>query len=248
MAYAAPGPAPAFGEAAHRVNTGDRLMPFSDARERKSRSRAVVRAIERRTNPWYVVCALVVVVMWLARYSRREVVSKRHVRRHRDGLDGDLREALARIGQSENDLFEARKSRERYVRENDSLRAELETVRHEAETWKLEAEKAKKTSDSELGCEKQLKEAKLEAEHARHEKKGCELELERAKHEAQFTREHIKEEVIKEETEALEKRIVEDEKAEASQLDAESPIKSKTDEPKEVNTSSAGTGASARRL
>ena len=124
----------------------------------------------------------------------------------------------------------------------------METVRHEAETWKLEAEKAKKTSDSELGCEKQLKEAKLEAEHARHEKKGCELELERAKHEAQFTREHIKEEVIKEETEALEKRIVEDEKAEASQLDAESPIKSKTDEPKEVNTSSACTGASARRL
>jgi len=189
------------------------LMPFSDAAQKK-RKNATIAKIERTFNPWHIIGVCCVVMLWFTYYSRKEVLSKRVVRRHRDGLEGDLRDARARMGTLERDLFAKNKDYERVVREMDSLRTESETMKHELKEAKLELERTDAHVSTSKGCQKELESVKKDMELLRHKSRVTELELERAQHELKFNREHIKEEVIKEDIEELEKQIKEDEKAE----------------------------------
>jgi hypothetical protein len=102
------------------------------------------------------------------------------------------------------------------------MRREHETTKHELEAKKIEvkehveraASKPVRAGDVST-CQKEVKTLKTEMELMRHKCRVTELELERAKHEAEFMKEHIREEVIKEDIEQLEKQIEIDEKAEA---------------------------------
>lgn len=214
-AYGAPGPAPGAYDASAGVRNAPGLMPFEDARERKRRG-GPAAAVAKRANPWYVLLVVVVMFLWLARYSRKEVVSKREVRRHRDGLEGDLRDARARLTTLESELFKKNKDYESVVRLVDGMRSDLESAKHEAASAKLEAEKAaneiaqRKANTYEDGCVKELEKLKKDSELARHKCRVTELELERAKHEAMFSKQHIKEEVIKEDIADLDKALRED--------------------------------------
>lgn len=227
-AYGAPGPAPGVYDPGAGVRQAPGLMPFEDARERKRRG-GPAAAVAKRTNPWYVLLVVVVMFLWLARYSRKEVVSKRAVRRHRDGLEGDLRDARARMTTLENELFQKNKEYERVVRLVDGMRSDLETAKHEAASAKLEAEKAaneiaqRKANTHEDGCKKELENLKKESELARHKCRVTELELERARHEAMFNKQHIKEEVIKADIADLDQAL----KADIDQLKAEAAAEAK---------------------
>lgn len=232
-AYGAPGPAPGVYDPGAGARNAPGLMPFEDARERKRRG-GPAAAVVKRTNPWYVVLVVLVMFLWLARYSRKEVVSKRAVRRHRDGLEGDLRDARARMTTLENDLFKKNKDYEQVVRLVDGMRSELETAKHAAEAAKLEAEKAaneiaqRKANTHEDGCKKELENLKKEAELARHKCRVTELELERAKHEAMFNKQHIKEELIKEDIADLDKALKEDIAELKAEAEAEAKATSST--------------------
>jgi hypothetical protein len=103
------------------------------------------------------------------------------------------------------------------------MRREHETTKHELEAKKIELKEHVERSASNPAragdvstCQKEVKTLKTEMELMRHKCRVTELELERAKHEAEFTKEHIREEVIKADIEQLEKQIEIDEKAEAA--------------------------------
>jgi len=238
FAYAAPGPAPgAFatrgdvGANANAPRPGPGLMPFDDGRGNKRRRGGVLASAMARCNPWYLVAVFGTMFLYLACYSRKEVVSKRRVRMTRDGLAGDLREARARVHTLENDLFLKNKAWEEVVREKDSLSADLEASKHELEQLKLRSaehsESLKKKTEEEDkrreerawerrdGCSKELEVTQREMEICRHNLKLKELEFEKMKHEAEFEKMHMKEEVVSEDIKALEEQIAQDEAAEA---------------------------------
>tara|TARA_B100000287_G_scaffold427950_1_gene478472 strand:- start:1703 stop:2593 length:891 start_codon:yes stop_codon:yes gene_type:complete len=237
FAYAAPGPAPgAFatrgdvGANANAPRPGPGLMPFDDGRGNKRRRGGVLASAMARCNPWYLVAVFGTMFLYLACYSRKEVVSKRRVRMTRDGLAGDLREARARVHTLENDLFLKNKAWEEVVREKDSLSADLEASKHELEQLKLRSaehsESLKKKTEEDKrreerawerrdGCSKELEVTQREMEICRHNLKLKELEFEKMKHEAEFEKMHMKEEVVSEDIKALEEQIAQDEAAEA---------------------------------
>ena len=218
---AQPGPAPGVYAPGEGANSGPGLMPFDGSSQKKRRNAAAER-IKKTFNPWHLVLVFMTLFLYLSYYSRKEVVSKRRVRKHKDGLEGDLREARARMTTLEHDLFVRSKEHETLTRELDSMRREHETTKHELEAKKIEvkehveraASKPVRAGDVST-CQKEVKTLKTEMELMRHKCRVTELELERAKHEAEFMKEHIREEVIKEDIEQLEKQIEIDEKAEA---------------------------------
>ena len=219
---AQPGPAPGVYAPGEGANSGPGLMPFDGSSQKKRRNAAAER-IKKTFNPWHLVLVFMTLFLYLSYYSRKEVVSKRRVRKHKDGLEGDLREARARMTTLEHDLFVRNKEHETLTRELDSMRREHETTKHELEAKKIEvkehveraASKPVRAGDVST-CQKEVKTLKTEMELMRHKCRVTELELERAKHEAEFMKEHIREEVIKEDIEQLEKQIEIDEKAEAA--------------------------------
>ena len=237
--YYAPGPAPSAYDGAfapQRPAQAPNLMPFDDSAKRKQRSGASGRGIVRAflsVNPWTYVSVLCVLSLYTLYWGRSHMVTKRGVRRQREALREDARACGARLSTIENDMFVKNKEYESVVRELDSLKKdhevrlhELYQVKGEAEALRTETESLKKSAEastmnkaSDVHAEEAkklraaLKEAKFEIETLRHHKVGLELDLQRVKHEASFTREHIKEEVLKEDIEAIEKLIEVDIKA-----------------------------------
>jgi len=175
----------------------------------------------RGMNPWALACALAVTCAYALYWGRGHMVGKRVIRAQREALRADARACAMRLTTMEHDLFESNKAKEGMSRELDSLKREHELRVHqlfeaqgELEARKMEASAKQMTNDSNGDeanlCRNELKEAKFQIERLRHEKVGLELDVQRAKHEAAFSREHIKEELIKEDVEAIEKLIDED--------------------------------------
>lgn len=64
-----------------------------------------MECIKKMFNLWYLVLVFMMLFLYLSYYSCKEVVSKRCVRKYKDGLEGDLREVRARMTMFEYDLF-----------------------------------------------------------------------------------------------------------------------------------------------
>jgi chromosome segregation ATPase len=192
-----------------------------------------VRAV-LSVNPWTYVAVLCVLTLYTLHWGRTHMVTKRGVRAQREALREDARACGARLTTMEDSLFVKNKEFENIVRELDSLKQdherrshELYQARGEADACRDEANSLKKNIEAMVqpqptnssadayaaeaeALRKELKSAKFQIESLRHEKVGLELDLQRAKHEALFTREHIKEEILKEDIEAIETLIKED--------------------------------------